>query len=284
MSVFRRSLIAFVFALAGAAALEWADYAHALERIGLTRAQVADNHDVNLGDCLLGRTDPNWPASYRTICADLAQGGDGPPDINVEVSASEPRADTPVPIEKILPPQKTEKPKPASLKLASAPIEEKPTPPPAKPACLIDERGTTTLQKTGSPRIVPPQLAKLKSNGTPQPGVALVVNVACTVASPVDGKVVYAGDFKGYRGVVIIRMTSGQQLIIAGLDRIDVKRTARITRGLPLGVTSSGLAPALASAYGQMQNGQEPDTTLLYFDLRNAKGIGEKVDWLQQLG
>ena len=289
MTLLRRSLIAFAFALLGAAALQWADYARALERIGLTRTEVATRHDVNLGDCLLGRTDPSWPASYRAICADLAKGGDGPPEIISEtplpeapvalasvqtddVSALSLRAEAPIPVAKIQQPKEKSKTVTALSKEALVPQAQ-------KPVCFIDERGATTLQKTGSPRVLPPQLARLKSNGVPQPGVALVVETSCTVASPVDGKVMYAGDFKGYRGVVIIRLKSGQQLIVAGLDRIDVKRAARVTRGMALGATSSDLAPALASAYGQTR-----DTTLLYFDLRNAKGTGEKLSWLPQAG
>jgi len=289
MSLLRRSLIAFAFALLGAAAFEQADYARALDRIGLTRTGVTEHHDVNLGDCLLGRTDPSWPASYRAICADLAKGGDGPPDILSDspagetpietatvrpddISAPNLRAPAPVPITKI------QLPKEKAKTVADA------KPATVKPVCIIDERGTTTMQNKGAPRILPPQLARLKSNGVPQPGVALVVETSCTVASPVDGKVMYAGDFKGYRGVVIIRMKSGQQLIVAGLDRIDVKRATRVTRGMALGATSSELAPALASAYSQMQSKEARNTTLLYFDLRNEKGSGEKLSWLPQAG
>ncbi|MES1991450.1 MAG: M23 family metallopeptidase [Pseudomonadota bacterium] len=300
MTLFRRSLIAFVFALSGAAALEWADDARALDRIGLTRQDLATRHDVNLGDCLLGRTDPSWPAAYRAICADLVRGGGGPPQIISESpvldapdklaavktddkSALDLRDKAPIPVAKIQPPKEKIKPvvvaKPVDVTLAVAPAKEMIAPQAQKPVCFINERGATTLQKQGSPRVLPPLLAHLKANGVPQPGVALVVETFCTVASPVDGKVMYAGDFKGYRGVVIIRLKSGQQLIVAGLDRIDVKRTSHVTRGTALGATSSELAPALASAYGKT-----PDTTLLYFDLRNAKGMGEKLSWLPQAG
>lgn len=313
MKTFRRSTIVFACALLGAAGLEWADNAQAPDPFGLKRVQVAEHHDVNLGDCLLGRTDASWPASYRAICADLARGGDGPPETPPEASsdynddpgtpeAARALAPAPLPeartqskeqIVRAYPMPAPARPsraeakisKPASLKLASTKPEliTKPVTPDvehiAASTCVIDEHGTTTLQKKGSPRILPPQLAHLKANSIAQPGIALVVEAACTVASPVAGKVMYAGDFKGYRGIVIIRLKSGQQLIVAGLDRIDVTRGTRVTRGMHLGATSHDLAPALASAYGQSRN-----NTLLYFDLRNAKGAGEKLNWLPQAG
>ncbi|MDO8288305.1 MAG: M23 family metallopeptidase [Parvibaculum sp.] len=292
MNTLRRSLLVFALALLGAVALEWADDTQVMDPFGLKRAQVAEDYDVNLGDCLLGQTNASWPASYRAICADLARGGDGPLETSLEASAAYADLDAlqSMPEAKTQPKEQVAKAypmpaleRPASLKLISTKpaATVKPVTLEAKlvaaPTCIIDEHGATTLQKKGSPRILPPQLARLKANGIAQPGVALVVEIACTVASPVDGKVMYAGDFKGYRGIVIIRMKSGQQLIVAGLDRIDVKRGTRITRGMHLGATSSELAPALASAYNPAH-----DNTLLYFDLRNKKGAGEKLSWLPQ--
>jgi murein DD-endopeptidase MepM/ murein hydrolase activator NlpD len=146
-------------------------------------------------------------------------------------------------------------------------------------SCRIAANGATALKDGRQSRVVPPQLATQKASLVHQPGVALLVDSACMVESPVNGKVMYAGEFKGYLGVIIVRLASGQQLIAAGLDRIDVKRGDAVSVGQTLGVTSAALAPALAAAY--RRDKADKPRSLLYFDMRNSKGDGDKLAWLQ---
>ncbi|MBX3489539.1 M23 family metallopeptidase [Parvibaculum sp.] len=76
----------------------------------------------------------------------------------------------------------------------------------------------------------------------------IVVPHGCAVPSPADGRIRYAGFFKGYLGVVILETGSETRLTIAGLGEIAVQRGDSITRGATIGATSQSTAPALASA------------------------------------
>lgn len=174
-----------------------------------------------------------------------------------------------------------------TVKTLDAPVLTNPTlPAPALAAptlaahdnCHVATNGVTKLNEKGRPRSLPPEPALQKTSVIKQPGVALLVQSACSVESPIKGKVLYAGAFKGYLGVVILRLTSGQQLIIAGLDHISVKRGDPIAAGQILGVTSTARAPALAAAY---QRDELTSRSLLYFDMRNANGDGDKLAWLE---
>tara|TARA_R110000868_G_scaffold13752_3_gene63780 strand:+ start:5399 stop:6247 length:849 start_codon:yes stop_codon:yes gene_type:complete len=282
MTLLARSLIAFAFGIAGAGALQFADYAEALDRDGLNRFATNEPADMNLGDCVRGRTDPGWPAQYRAICADLAAGTAG---FNIDNDRLETASINPSAVIRATPPRPIARAPKAPLPLSAA--RAKPDAAPARATttlaaatCTVDTRGATTLNRQGSARILPPVPAAQKSSSQRQSGIALIVEPACTVQSPVNGKVMYAGDFKGYRGIVIVRMKNGQQLIIAGLDRLDVARGQSILRGADIGATSQSRAPALATAYGASGT----KNSLLYFDLRNAKGDGVTPDWLPKAG
>jgi hypothetical protein len=76
----------------------------------------------------------------------------------------------------------------------------------------------------------------------------LPVSGGCLAASPVAGTILFAGTFKGYRGVVIIETEKGERLTIAGLDRIIARRGTRIAAGEILGSAPAQTAPALAEA------------------------------------
>lgn len=151
-------------------------------------------------------------------------------------------------------------------------------PVPSSPQCLIDEKGATILNAPA--RALPPHVVSQKSRGR-SGGVALLVPAACGVKSPMKAKVLFAGEFKGYRGVVILALPAKRRLIIAGLEALRVKRGDVVERGAIVGSTMPAGAPALAAAFnGEMAN----DRSLVYFDLRNAEGAGEDVFWLADAG
>ncbi|GEM_PF-1436149 len=76
----------------------------------------------------------------------------------------------------------------------------------------------------------------------------VLVPQGCDVESPADAKVLYAGPFKGYLGVVILDAGKTERLIVAGLGEVAVQRGDSVTRGATIGATSKSTAPALASA------------------------------------
>jgi murein DD-endopeptidase MepM/ murein hydrolase activator NlpD len=145
---------------------------------------------------------------------------------------------------------------------------------PSSPRCLIDEKGATILNAPA--RALPPHVVSQRSKGR-SAGVALLVPAACGVKSPMKAKVLFAGEFKGYRGVVILALPAKRRLIIAGLDALRVKRGDVVERGAIIGSTLPTGAPALAAAFNEETAN---DRSLVYFDLRNAKGSGEDIFWL----
>ena len=276
MSILARCFIAFGFCVACVIALQSADYAEALDRAGLVGARARAPENLNLGDCLRPDAGASWPAAYRAICNDLAAAITPPPD-----------PDAPITTASIARHSKAQDNNLLALRRPSddAPAHQVETPPHTGPACLIDTQGITTHHSISTKRIEPQRTATPNAAGQNRTGVALFVDTDCVVASPVAGRVMFAGDFKGYRGTVILRLTNGHQLIIAGFDRVDVARGQSLSKGAYLGITSKERAPALASSYGRAEDSDESAKhTLLYYDMRNAKGDKQKIDWLSHTG
>jgi hypothetical protein len=231
----RRSLLAFVFGTAGAGTLQLLDYAEALDRTVILSPAPAD---LNLGDCLRGRARSDWPAPYLAICRELTPRPDGP------------RRSSNAPIRAAVEPARIA----------------------AEPVCTVEETGATTLVHAEGRKTLPPKFAGQRSPSGKSAGVALLVHGSCSVESPVAGRVLFAGEFKGYRGVVILGLGADRRLVVAGLGALGVKRGEKIKRGMGIGTTSETRAPALASAFGLAA-----DTSLLYFDMRNARGADNDI-------
>lgn len=291
MGILARSLIAFILCSSGVIALQSGDYAQALNRAALFGARTPPPDNLNLGDCLRPHAAARWPQAYRAICTDLAAAitSDGDGAANAARGSSDPLATAAI-ITGSIARQESGKPRPLALRPSSAgaladsaealadSAEDN------RPACLVTPSGITTRRHDPHPGDTTRKPAIL-SAGQTRTGMALSVDADCLVAAPVSGRVMYAGDFKGYRGTVILRLANGHQLIIAGFDRIDVARGQSLSKGAYLGMTSKEPAPALANAY--RNSIEKPDAvsrTLLYYDMRNAKGDSQKLDWLTKTG
>lgn len=145
--------------------------------------------------------------------------------------------------------------------------------PAAPPACTVDEEGRSILRRVRGLQILPRRIVTPDAVGKSE-GIALHVPADCNVRSPVDAKVLFADEFKGYRGVVILELSRGRRLVVAGLGTLAVVRGSRIERGDIIGATSTLRAPALASAFGTAED------SLIFFDVRNDRGGAEPVSWL----
>ena len=118
------------------------------------------------------------------------------------------------------------------------------------PRCRVDASGTARINNDGVWTSSPPR----ESAGSPpemrggKSSRIVLVPRGCDVESPADAKVLYAGPFKGYLGIVILDAGRTERLIVAGLGEIAVQRGDSIARGATIGATSQTTAPALASA------------------------------------
>ena len=72
-------------------------------------------------------------------------------------------------------------------------------------------------------------------NGSPRKGIDLEVRPNAQVVAPADGKVVFAGQFKGYGLLLIIAHGGGYHSLLAGLERIDSAVGRSVSAGEPVG-------------------------------------------------
>jgi septal ring factor EnvC (AmiA/AmiB activator) len=99
-------------------------------------------------------------------------------------------------------------------------------------------------------------------------GIVIKARHGARVVAPYDGKVAYAGPFKGYGRILIIEHGNRYHSLLAGLDRIDAVVGQWVLAGEPVGVMSE--APAR--------------TPELYMELRRTGRPINPLPWLAQTG
>ncbi len=72
-------------------------------------------------------------------------------------------------------------------------------------------------------------------NGTLSKGVFVVTRPAAAVVAPVPGRVVFAGQFRGYGNLVILELHDKGHALISGMSRIDAQIGDDVLVGEPLG-------------------------------------------------
>jgi murein hydrolase activator len=89
--------------------------------------------------------------------------------------------------------------------------------------------------------------------------------------APADSEVVFAGSYQKFGQVLILEITGGYHLTLAGLGRIDVRIGDSVLAGEPVGILPEGRAARL---YMELRrNGQAVDPApWLSAELRKAKG------------
>lgn len=88
-------------------------------------------------------------------------------------------------------------------------------------------------------------------------GVTLVTRPAAQVTAAAPGRVLFAGEFRGYGLLLIVAHSSGYHSLLAGFDRIDVAVGVQVQAGEPVGVMPGDASPEL---YLEVrQNGQPID-------------------------
>ena len=100
--------------------------------------------------------------------------------------------------------------------------------------------------------------------GARAPGVTFMTQGGAQVVAPADTEVLFAGPYHKTGQVLILEMAGGYDLVLAGLDRVDVKVGDELLAGEPVGV----MPPSRPGAK-------------LYFELRrNGKGTSP-APWLR---
>jgi septal ring factor EnvC (AmiA/AmiB activator) len=99
--------------------------------------------------------------------------------------------------------------------------------------------------------------------GARAPGLTIAVEPGARVIAPADSEVLFAGPYHKTGQVLILELTTGYDLVLAGLGRVDVRPRDEVLAGEPV-----GLMPKI---------GQD---VRLYFELRqNGHGVNP-APWL----
>lgn len=141
--------------------------------------------------------------------------------------------------------------------LKSADFE--PPPATARRGVVETGKGGGTVPLGGLPvpgRIVTAYGDKLP-NGLVSKGVSIATRPAASVVAPKAGRVVYAGNFRGYGNLVILELHDKKHALIAGLGKIDAAIGDDVLAGEPLGqmTPSTSEAPKL---YFELRQGGQP--------------------------
>jgi septal ring factor EnvC (AmiA/AmiB activator) len=119
-------------------------------------------------------------------------------------------------------------------------------PSPARPPVTISRGALPT------PGRVVTGFGQRMPNGTLSKGVFVVTRPAAAVVAPVPGRIVFAGEFRGYGNLVILELRDRGHALISGMSRIDAQVGDEVLVGEPLGE----MTPSTST------------TPKLYFELR----------------
>jgi septal ring factor EnvC (AmiA/AmiB activator) len=110
------------------------------------------------------------------------------------------------------------------------------------------------------------------STGGTSKGITLETRPGAQVVAPFDGRVVFAGPFKGYGRILIIGHGDGYHSLVAGLDQIDSSVGQWLVAGEPIGTMPTGEAkPRL---YLELRHDGQPINPLPWLATHDAKVNG----------
>ena len=167
------------------------------------------------------------------------------------------------------PPPAAHAAKPAEQQaVAVAPIQ----PDPARPAGIrpfAQARGRMVVPAAGEMVV---GFGAAAAAGESAKGITFATRPGAEVVAPFDGRVVFAGAFRGYGQILIIGHGDGYHSLVAGLDRIDGSVGQWLVAGEPIGRMSANEAkPRL---YLELRHNGQPINPLPWLATRDAKVKG----------
>jgi septal ring factor EnvC (AmiA/AmiB activator) len=98
---------------------------------------------------------------------------------------------------------------------------------------ISGQRGKLFLPAVG--RIVS-RYGQLAKSGLKRKGITFKTAAGAQVVAPYEGRIVYAGKFRGYGELLIIEHGEGYHSLLSGLDRIDSAMGQWVVAGEPVGI------------------------------------------------
>lgn len=121
--------------------------------------------------------------------------------------------------------------------------------PPSRPGEVLQVvEGPPPLLATATPRLawIMPVSGRLVSGfGTQSPtglttGVSLAPAGGAQVVSPADGRIAFAGPYRGYGTIVIVEHSGGWTTLVTNLGRVSARVGDKVVQGSPLGIAGPG--------------------------------------------
>ena len=104
-------------------------------------------------------------------------------------------------------------------------------------------------------------------------GITIVTSLGAQVVAPYEGRVVFAGKFRGYGQLLIIEHSEGYHSLLAGMARIDTLNGQWVLVGEPVGVMgrAEGKRPSL---YVELRQNGQPKNPLPWLAAHKDKVSG----------
>ena len=151
---------------------------------------------------------------------------------------------------------------------APPPVELDPTRPKTIRS-FAKARGAMVFPVSGTLAV---RYGELNEFGISNKGLTLIARPSAVVVAPFDGRIEFAGPFKGYGQILIIRHGDGYHSLLAGLDRIDGTVGDWLVAGEPVGAMASGEPkPRL---YLELRHDGQPINPLPWLATRETKVSG----------
>ena len=116
------------------------------------------------------------------------------------------------------------------------------------------------------------RFGKAQAGGMTSKGLTFETRPGAQVVAPFDGRVVYAGPFKGYGQILIIGHGGGYYSVLAGLDRIEQRAGQWLVAREPIGVMpQGGHRPRL---YLELRDNGQPIDPLPWLAIHDEKVNG----------
>jgi septal ring factor EnvC (AmiA/AmiB activator) len=130
-------------------------------------------------------------------------------------------------------------------------------------------RGTMTLPARG--RVIE-QYGQDTKIGSSAKGASFRTRNHAQVVAPFDGRVVFAGPFKGYGQILIIQHGAAYHTLLAGMRRVDASLGQRLLAGEPIGVM--GTRKEGTRLYVEVRRKGQPINPLPWFTATTDKVRG----------
>jgi len=108
--------------------------------------------------------------------------------------------------------------------------------------------------------------------GSSAKGATFETRLRAQVVAPFDGKVVFAGPFKGYGQILIIQHGDAYHTLLAGMGRVDATLGQLLLAGEPIGVMGS--QEAGTRLYVEVRRKGQPVNPLPWFTAARDKVLG----------